>query len=191
MNNIITYFSQFADFSEETCIELQNISNLKTIDAGKQLVKLGEVPSKLYLLVSGVIRCYLSMESGKEFNKSFYLPIDVVASLTALKNKSQSIFTFEALSKCEIYEVDYSKLMDLCEKNHAISKLYTSFLEEVYTKYEKRLVELISLDARERYLELRKQIPEVDDLIPQYHIASYLGITAVQLSRIRKKIDGH
>ncbi|WP_157831515.1 Crp/Fnr family transcriptional regulator [Confluentibacter flavum] len=191
MNNIISFFNQFSDFSEETFIELQNIAKFKKIDAGTQIVKFGEVPSKVYLLVSGVIRCYLSTESGKEFNKSFYLPINVMASLTALKNKSESIFTFEALLDCEIYEVDYTKLMNLCEKNHGLSKLYTSVLEDVYTKYENRLVELISLDARERYLELRKQIPEVDDLIPQYHIASYLGITAVQLSRIRKKMDGH
>lgn len=189
MNNIITFFNQFSDFSEETFIELQNISNFKKVPTGTQIVKFGEVPSKVYLLVSGVIRCYLSTEAGKEFNKSFYLPISVMASLTALKNKSKSIFTFEALSDCEIYEVDYIKLMNLCEKNHGLNKLYTSVLEEVYTKYENRLVELISLDAKERYLELRKQIPEVDDLIPQYHIASYLGITAVQLSRIRKKMD--
>jgi hypothetical protein len=54
-------------------------------------------------------------------------------------------------------------------------------------KYEKRLVELISQNAKERYSALQKQIPEVDELIPQFHIASYLGITPVQLSRIRKK----
>ncbi|WP_157805312.1 Crp/Fnr family transcriptional regulator [Confluentibacter citreus] len=191
MNNIITFFNQFTYFSEEAFIELQNLSNFKKIGAGKQIIKFGEVPSKVYLLVSGVVRCYLSTESGKEFNKSFYLPLSVMGALTALKHKNESIFTFEALSDCEIYEVDYVKLMNLCDKNHSINKLYTRVLEEVYSKYETRLVELISLDARERYLELRKQIPGVDDLIPQYHIASYLGITAVQLSRIRKKMDSH
>ena len=143
----------------------------------------------MYLLTSGVIRCYLSTESGKEFNKSFYLPISVVASLTALMNKTASIFTFEALTDCEVYEVDFSKVMQLCDKDPLINKLYTRVLEEVYVKYERRLVELISLDAKDRYLELRRQVENVDKLIPQYHIASYLGITPVQLSRIRKKID--
>ena len=67
--------------------------------------------------------------------------------------------------------------------------LYSRVLESVYIIYEKRLVEMISLDATNRYLELRKQISKVDELIPQYHIASFLGITPVQLSRIRRKID--
>jgi CRP-like cAMP-binding protein len=137
------------------------------------------------------MRCFLSAESGKEHNKNFFLPISVVASLTALINDEPSLFTFEALTECEIYEVDYAKILSLCEKNPAVNKLYTRVLEEVYVKYEKRLVELISLEAKERYLELRKQVPDVDELIPQYHIASYLGITPVQLSRIRKKIDTH
>lgn len=79
--------------------------------------------------------------------------------------------------------------MGLCETNSKLKALYTKVLEYLYIKYEKRLVESISLNATERYLELQKQIPDVNTLISQYHIASYLGITPVQLSRIRKKLD--
>ena len=50
---------------------------------------------------------------------------------------------------------------------------------------------MISLDATARYLQLLKQNPTIEDSISQYHIASYLGITAVQLSRIRKKINSY
>lgn len=188
MDSAFTYLNSITDVSEETFTELKKISELKKIEAGTQIVKINEIPSKAYLLVSGVVRCYLCTESGKEFNKSFYLPLSVVASLTALLNKTASIFTFEALTDCELYEVDYPKVMALCNKDPLVNKLYARVLEEVYVKYEKRLVELISLDSKERYLELRRQVPNVDELIPQYHIASYLGITAVQLSRIKKKI---
>lgn len=188
MNPNFTFLNSFIDISEETFSELVSITDFNRVAAGTQIVKLGEVPSKVYMLVSGVVRCYLSTESGKEFNKSFYLPTSFVASLTALLRKKPSLFVFEALTDCKIYEIDYNKLMQLCEKNQNINNLYSRVLEIVYMKYEKRLVELISLEAKDRYLQLKKQIPDVDDLIPQYHIASYLGITAVQLSRIRKKI---
>ena len=191
MDNIFTFINSITDVSDEAFIELQKISSFKKIEAGTQLVKTNEIPTKVYLLVSGGIRCYLSTESGKEFNKTFCLPVSLVASLTALLNKTASIFTFEALTACELYEVDFSKFMDLSDKNPVINSLYIRILEDVYMKYEKRLIELISLDAKDRYLELRKQVPNVDKLIPQYHIASYLGITAVQLSRIRKKIDNY
>ncbi|WP_282136882.1 Crp/Fnr family transcriptional regulator [Seonamhaeicola maritimus] len=191
MNQNFAFLNSFIEISEETFLELDKITTFKRVESGTQIVKLGEIPSKVYMLISGTIRCYLSTESGKEFNKSFYLPTSFVASLTALINSKPSLFIFETLSDCKMFEIDYKKLKELCKKDQSINDLYSRVLEVVYIKYERRLVELISLDAKERYLELRKKIPNVDEIIPQYHIASYLGITAVQLSRIRKKIESY
>ena len=189
MNQNLAFLNSFTNINEETFGELLKIATLKTVKAGTQIVKLGEVTNEAYLLVDGVFRCYLITEDGKEFNKSFYLPNSFFAPFTALLTRKPSLFVFEALTDCTIYEIEFCKLRQLCEENLVISNLYARVLEAIYTKYESRLVELITLDAKARYLELKKQIPDVDNLIPQYHIASYLGITPVQLSRIRKKID--
>ncbi|WP_242135259.1 Crp/Fnr family transcriptional regulator [Aestuariivivens marinum] len=188
-NKNFDFLNSITDISEDFFEELKSISVFREVPEGTQLVKLNEVPTKIYMLVSGLIRCYLITEEGKEYNKSFYLPICFVASLTALLRKKPSLFVFETLGDCKIYEIEYAKLMTLCKNNIQLSALYAKVLEVVYTKYEKRLVELISLDAKGRYLALRRQIPNLDTIIPQYHIASFLGITPVQLSRIRKKID--
>lgn len=189
MNPGFAFLNSFSSVSEESFNKLFKICELKQIKAGTQIVELGDIPTKVYMLVSGVARCYLCTESGKEFNKNFFLPISMVASLTALINRSPSLFVFETLTDCEFYEVDFNNLMTIVNNDLEINILYSKVLESLYMKYESRLVELISLDAKDRYLELKKQIPKVDNLIPQYHIASYLGITPVQLSRIRKKID--
>ncbi|WP_418603813.1 Crp/Fnr family transcriptional regulator [Hwangdonia sp.] len=189
MHRNFTFLNSISDISEENFYEIKKITTFKRIKAGTQLVKLGDVPSKAFMIVSGIIRCYLITESGKEFNKSFYLPISFVASLTALMKKEPSTFVFEAVTDCKVYEINYYKIMDLCETNSVLKSLYTKILENLYIKYEKRLVESISLNATERYLQLQEQIPDVNELISQYHIASYLGITSVQLSRIRKKIN--
>ncbi|WP_299554965.1 Crp/Fnr family transcriptional regulator [Seonamhaeicola sp.] len=191
MNRNFSFLNSFLNVSEETFLELEKITEFKRIKAGTQLVKLNEVPSKIYMLVSGIIRCYLTTEDGKEYNKSFYLPTSFVASLTALLKNKPSQMVFETLSDCKIYEIDYRELMALSQRDRAINNLYSKVLEFVYIKYERRLVELMSLDAKDRYLALKEQIPNVDDIIPQYQIASYLGITAVQLSRIRKKMDSY
>ncbi len=191
MNPIIAFLNSFGNVSEDMFAELKEISVYRKIDSGEQIVKLQEVPTKLYILLSGVIRCYLSSESGKDYNKSFYLPISFVGSLTALIKNKPSSFVFETLTACEVYEVDYKKFMELCKENSGVNTLYSKVLEAVYMKYENRLMDLIALDAKGRYLELRKQVPMVETLIPQYHIASYLGITPVQLSRIRRKLDSY
>ncbi|MFI1771331.1 Crp/Fnr family transcriptional regulator [Thalassobellus citreus] len=188
MNINFDYLNSISKISEETFEEIKSISEFKRIPAGTQIVKLDEMTTKIYMLVSGVIRCYISTEAGKEFNKSFYLPTSFVGSLTALREKKPSNFTFETLTDCKVYEVDYYELLDLCENNIALKDMHINILGILFAQYEKRLVELISMDATKRYLELRKHYPDVDKLISQYHIASYLGITAVQLSRIRKKI---
>lgn len=186
----INFLNSFNNVSDETIENILKIADLKTVKAGTQIVKIGELPFKVYMLISGIIRCFLITESGKEFNKSFYLPFSFIAPMTALIEKKPSLLIFETLNDCELYEVDFYKLMDLCKKNESLNLLYARILESVYARYEKRLVDLISLDAKDRYLELKKQIPNVGEIIPQYHIASYLGITPVQLSRIRKKIEG-
>lgn len=185
------FLNSFVDISEEAYAKLLNISEYKKIRAETQIIKAEEVSSKVYLLVSGIIRSYLSSESGKEYNKNLYLASSFVASLTALIQKKPSLFAFETLTDCEVYEFDYYAFKTLCKQDLSINKLYSKVLEFLYMSYEKRLVQLISLGAKDRYLELQKEIPNVNGLIPQYHIASYLGITAVQLSRIRKKIEGN
>lgn len=191
MNSSIAFIKSLSNISPESVNKLIKISEYKKIKSNTPLIKQGEVPSKVYLLISGVVRCFLIAESGKEYNKTFYLNNSLFGSLTALIQHKPSLFTFETLTESKVYELDFGKLMDLCANDMNLNKLYSRVLETTYVKYEKRLIELITLGAKDRYLELKKQIPDVDDLITQYHIASYLGITPVQLSRIRKKIDAN
>jgi len=188
MNPNLVFLNSFLDVSEETFSKLTRIAVYKKLDAGELIAKPGEVPNKIYMLVSGMMRAYLSSEKGKEFNKNFFLPFSFVGALTALIQNQPSRLTYEALTACHVYEVSFSDIAELCKSDINISNLYNRILEHVYIRYEERQLEFISMDAKARYLTLRKRIPNIDELIPQYQIASYLSITAVQLSRIRRKI---
>lgn len=189
MNPNVIFINSFLNISEETFEKFASISTFKKIKKGVQIDRPGEVPSKIYMLVSGIIRAYLSSETGKEFNKNFFMPFSFVGSLTALIKKKPSKLTYETLTDCKVYELSFEEVIKLCSEDICVSNLYNKVLERLFINYEERQLELISMDATERYLKLRKKISGIDDLIPQYHIASYLSITPVQLSRIRKKID--
>jgi len=185
--NFIFLKSHF-NVTEETFLLFQKISKPISLKAHVAIAKEGEMPSKVYLLTKGIMRVYFNSESGKEHNKNIFYPISFVGSLTALINKAPSELTYETLTECNVIEMDFAELMHLRETNLNVSNFYNSILEFVFASYEKRQLEFLSLDATQRYLNLRKRIPKIDDLIPQYQIASYLNITPVQLSRIRKNL---
>lgn len=184
-----SFLNTFSTVDEASFAKLLSISTLINVEAGNQLVKAGESPSKVYLLLSGIMRVYLSSEEGKEYNKKFFLPKSFVAPLTALISNEKSKLTYETLTACKLYELNFDDFMHLADHDLAISKLYIKALESVFVEYEKRQLDFISMDATQRYLALKKEISDIDILIPQYQIASYLSITPVQLSRIRKKIN--
>ena len=188
MNPNYLFLNSFVDLSEEAFNKLQELAVFKRLKANTIITKTGETTTKYYLLVSGLMRAHMDSECGKIFTKNIFSPMSFVASLTALIKKEPSKLTYETLTDCKVYEFDFIELMKLCKSDLTISFLYARMLEQVFIGYEKRNLELLSLDATQRYLKLRKQIPNIDDLIPQYQIASYLSITPIQMSRIRNKL---
>jgi hypothetical protein len=75
----------------------------------------------------------------------------------------------------------------LSEGNYEIERLRRKIAERFFVRSEKKQLEMALLEAKERYSIFREEHPGFEDIIPQYHIASYLGISPTQLSRIRKK----
>lgn len=74
------------------------------------------------------------------------------------------------------------------KNNQDIERLARKLAELFFVQKEQREIDIVLLDADKRYLLFQKEFPGLENMIPQYHIASYLGITPTQLSRIRKKI---
>lgn len=148
-------------------------------------VESGKKPENIYLLVKGVARSYKRLENGKEITKSLFKDMDLCSSLTALINHKPSEIIYETLTDCELMVFSFHKFKELCNMNIEILKIYANYLEIIYTHNEEKHLDVLSKDAKIRYLELREKIPNIENLIPQYQIASYLNITPVQLSRIR------
>ena len=188
MNPNLVFLNSFLDISEDTFKRLSDIAIYRKIETGARIGKPDEVPTKVYMLISGVMRAYLDSESGKQYNKNFFMPFSFVGAFTGLIKGQPSKLVYEALTNCKVYEVNFATFMDLCKTDIHVSHLYNRVLEHVFIKYEERQIELISMDATQRYLKLIKKIPKIENLVPQYQIASYLSITPVQLSRIRKKL---
>ena len=189
MNPYFKFLNEIGTIDEAAFKELSNLSKFRRIPSKTKLSHEGKIPSKVYLLVSGVLRAYITLESGKQHNKRLYSPPSFAGALTSMIKSEPSLIVLEALTDGEVFEIDYIGLKKLCEKDINISNLYAKVLEYTFIAYEDRNLDLMILSGTKRYLKLRRQIPEIDELIPQYQIASYLNITPVQLSRIRKSLQ--
>lgn len=179
------YLNSISPVSDSLFIRLQKLSVFKSYKKDEVVTNFCELPSKAYLLVDGVMRAFIQDANGKEYNKNIFTPMCFVASFTSLIFNEPSKLSYQALTNCKTFEIDYNQFLSICKEDIQASLLYSRILERVFVAYERRNLELLTLDASQRYEQLRTRIPHIDTLITQYQIASYLNITPVQLSRIR------
>lgn len=162
---------------------------LKPVEVGrnKYLIQEGDRVTECFLLLDGVIRVYYNKE-GNEYNKTFFMPGTFPTPLTALLTHSTSDLSFQALTPCTLVKFSYGGFTQLFDENRSLETLMRKILEGIWIKKERHDIRMVTNDATTNYLLFREDFPNLENLIPQYHIASYLGITPIQLSRIRAQL---
>ncbi|RKF03191.1 CRP-like cAMP-binding protein [Tenacibaculum lutimaris] len=184
------FFKEFAlsfhPLSEDGLERIFSLLTIKKFPKNFELVSLHQTPVNAYILKTGVIRAYSIDEKNKEHTRTIYTPISTSGNLGALIKNEPSTLIYECLTDCEVLECNYKDFYNLSLNHHEISIFHYKILQSVYIREVDRILELQMLDASQRYKKLQENYPGIDNLINQYHIASYLNITPVQLSRIRK-----
>lgn len=151
-------------------------------------VRKGEFAKEIAFLETGIVRAYYINSDGKEYNKTFFSAPTIIGSYASLISKQKNTVAQQALTDCKIWKASFHAIEKLSEGNFEIERLRRIIAEGYFLRNEKKELEMALLDADKRYLILQKEYPGIELEIPQYHIASYLGISATQLSRIRKKM---
>lgn len=146
-----------------------------------------EFSSKLAFLSQGVMRAFFRGNSGGEYNKTFFTPPSFVAAYSSVATKQKNLINIQCLTDCSLLVADFDRVTALYDKHPKIESLARILAEHKFAIKEKREIELVTLEAKERYEIFKKEHPGLENRISQYHIASYLGITPTQLSRIRAK----
>lgn len=162
-----------------------------SISKGDYFAQESQYTSRLGFVVSGILRAYYADQNGKEYNKTFFPERTFVTSLAAVLLRQPGYLNFDALTDVQLWVADYYEMTALFEPHREIETLVRKFIEyEWVIKKELRELRLVLNNAEERYLFFRQEYPGLEDRIPQYHIASHLGITPIQLSRIRARMAG-
>jgi len=167
---------------------ITDIAIKKTYKKHDVICRAGQHPENLFFIQSGIVRKYITDNLGKEYNKFLFTNNHVVVSLTAISTKKTSNFTIECLTDVTLYEIPYSTLRNILKNDLELSNLYIDMLHHFFVIMEESEVEKVLLEAKERYLNFNIRYPDIINKIHLFHIASYLGITPIQLSRIRSFI---
>lgn len=179
----------YSPISDETWSALRAICKFRMIDKHHILYRAGEIPTSYSFVYSGLLRNFVADEKGNEYNKIFFDESTFPGSMAALLTSTPSRFTIEALEPSSIIEINFKKYRKLMIEKHDLKLFQIYYLEKNWLILkETREIGIVQNNATQRYKKFLAEHPSLEERLPQYHIASHLGVTPTQLSRIRKKI---
>ncbi len=173
--------------SNECWSEIEPFIYAKELAKNEYFSKEGRFVRELGFIINGILRIFYLNEKGEEWNKHFLQKNDFVAS--GVSPEKKSITNIQALSKALILCIPYAELINIAARHKEIHLFIQKLTFEYLEKKQEREIRLLSEEALSNYLWFRKTYPDLENKIRHYHIASYLGITPTQLSRLRKKIE--
>ncbi|HEY0054441.1 MAG TPA: Crp/Fnr family transcriptional regulator [Pedobacter sp.] len=189
MTDLHTYINTISPIKADTWNSLKSLFFEKTLLKGEYFITEGETAKQIGFLTSGIIRAFYRNREGIEYNKHFFLPSNIIGGYSSLITSTPNKINQQALSDCTMLVANYAQVIKLYDLFPDFERVGRRLAELYFVDKEQREINIVLLDADKRYLIFRQEYPQLEQLIAQYHIASYLGITPTQLSRIRRKFS--
>lgn len=187
---ITHYLSLFRELSLEDLMGIMDLFVPRQLSAGEVYIRKGAVQDKIAYIKKGMIRVFSVKPSGEEVTVLLRWEDQFFSSYDATLFHQPSRFTYQAIEETELLETDYSVLMDYLDNTPAFARVKHHFLLEMLAESMVRVESFILLTPEERYLKLIRDKHDIVQRVHDKYIATFLGITPVSLSRIRKRIAG-
>ncbi len=180
----------YCPISDETWQELSQICVPIHLRKHQFFSRAGEIPLSFGFVYSGLLRAFVTDINGNDYNKIFFTENSLPAAIVALLTNAPSTFAIEALEDSQMLKINFKQYRHLLQRCADLKWFQILYLEKNWVVgKEQREVALVQTNATERYFEFKQNYPFLEGRIPQFHIASHLGITPTQLSRIRKAVS--
>lgn len=166
---------------------LEPLATRRELGAREHFSRLGVVQTTVGFLESGVMRAYLPTPRG-DYNGHLYFAPTLVGDYTSLITGEPVFMPQQTLVASVVWEFPFGAVVALEDEFPGLARFRRVFAESLYLLKEQRELEIATLDAAQRYRRLRATVADLDQRLPQYEIAAFLGITASQLSRIRRSM---
>lgn len=186
-NEISRLISRFLELTDEEVIAFEECIPIKTFKKGEILLKEGQVSRDSYFVIEGCVRKYYIID-GDERTTEFYVEDESVASLQSYMNKTPANHYFECIEDCRLAVLNYNKEQELFKRVPKYETLCRMSMESDFGEQQEAISKFMTSNPETRYKDLLEKRPDLLQRVPQYHLASYLGIKPESLSRIRKRL---
>jgi CRP-like cAMP-binding protein len=185
MKNLLQKIKKSTSLSPKAEKYLISISKEKEMPKGELLIRQGQNVKNTYYVIDGCIRSYCVDKNGKEHTLHFAAKDWWISDFIAIYTDELATLYVECISDSKVIEFKAKELEDIYAVFPEFEAFQRKNLERHVVRLHKRILNQLQLTALERYELFLEQYPDIEQFTPNYHIASYLGITQQSLSRIR------
>lgn len=189
LNNFKTFLSDKFGINKKAQIQLEGSFNVRNIVKGEYLLKSGEICDSAFFVEKGLLRTYFLSSKGEVNILQFATEGWIAIDRGSLYFQEPSIYYIDAIEDTQIVIIDNHFLDLLTEINPYFGRYNERLIQNHVRHLNNRVRLLLGASAESRYLEFIKLYPDVLLRVPQWMVASYLGITPESLSRVRKALS--
>ena len=155
---------------------------------GQYVVQQGDICKFECFIISGCTRMFHLDSDGQEHVIMFSIEDWWTSDMGSFLTQTPSDFNVQCLENTKMVQISHDVVEELYEEIPKLERFFRKIVEKAFVASQKRIVRNFSLTAKERYLYFKENYPEMERRIPQYQIASYLGITKEFLSKIKSEL---
>lgn len=190
MNNkpFLDYINNYIDLtSEEETLLLSKVI-VRNYLKNQYIVQQGDICKSANFIISGCTKTFHIDIDGQEHVVMFSIEDWWTSDLGSFITQTPADFNVQCIEKTQLIQFTYDELEELYRLIPKLERLFRKIVERAFVASQKRIIRNFSLDAKERYVIFKNTYPKIDQRVPQYMIASYLGITKEFLSKIKGQL---
>ena len=187
-NRLINYFLKITNLTADETKVLAESMVVKIFNKNEYLVKEGQFTNDTYFILDGCVRQYKTLD-GNDITTNFYTEEQWIISLENFERKTASKYNLVCVEATTVVIGNEQKAQELFEQFPRFETTSRQIMETVFMEQQNLMTSYITDKPEQRYLKLLETRPDIFQRVPQYDIATYIGVKPESLSRIRKKLQ--
>ena len=167
---------------------LEKIFTERSVRKGEFFIRQGDMSGELAIVKKGLFRSYYIDNNGNDITKYFYPEESVLFSYAAYCSGTCTEYSVEALEDSVILAADANEFNKTVNCSVRLKEYYRKEIDKIIIAKEEHALSFKLLNGTERYQAFCNKNPGLENRIKQYNLATFLGMTPITLSRIRKKL---